>query len=244
MESVAVNGVHLALFVYQLQGDTTISRNIWEIVTGEKPDQRSENPKTNTFEDIGPFNGMMLNITRSQERIDFSLFPEDPNTRILLSAHDISSHLNLFLDRSREILANYVIIRFGLIIRFSEEMNSKEESYKDISEKLNINLDPSKASDFLYRVNYPSDYGGSSFNVISSWSTSLLMSHTFSFNGSPFSSSGKVRIFRNVDLDINTVPQDVKPKDIPLILNLTERFVSIAYEVYKKGPVSEYESLS
>ena len=236
----SVNQIYLAFFIYEQEQRDLITRNFWETIAQDKPDQRSQNPKNGYFQEVGIYNAMLMEIDGSGDRINISLSPQDPETRLLLSREQITSIIDQIVNSLEVLFSDVVIMRYGMIIKYSEEVASKYESYESIRGVLNIPLESDKASDFLYRINYPVEIDQDIFNVVSTWSTMTSTIQRLLQNSSP-NPLIKLKFFKNIDVDINTVPQRTKPISLAEIIKLTPHLVKIAFNVAQRGPSPDYD---
>lgn len=230
------NQVRITFFTVPRSNADSIGRiNLWEKIALEKPDSIVVNPKNDSFQEQGILNNFSLTIGGDMARLDIVLDSLDPLISLPIPFNNIAEKLKSYIDSIDDYINGLSIIRFGLFIRFSEKMDSKVSSYDSISRRLGIDIDSDKASDFIYRINYPRAIEGMETNVISTWSTAALTTQTLHFNNSP-STISEVLYVENIEIDINTVPNDISMKDVTKIKMLIENYIILAKDIYYNGP--------
>lgn len=230
------NQVRITFFTVPRNNVESIGRlNLWEKIALEKPDSIVVNPKNDSFQEQGILNNFSLTIGGDMSRLDIVLDSLDPLLSLPIHFDRITEKLISYINSIENYLSDLSVIRFGLFIRFSEKMDSKVSSYESISRRLNIEIDAEKASDFIYRINYPHEVEGIVTNIISTWSTAALTTQTLHLNNNS-STISEVLYTENIEIDINTVPSDISMKDVAKIKELIGSYVIIAKNIYYNGP--------
>lgn len=231
------NQIRITFFtVPKSEGESFGGLNLWEKIAQEKPDSILQNPKNNSFQEQGIINNFNLTVGGDASRLDVVLDSLDPLMSLPIPFSAIANKLELYVDSLEDYISKLKVVRFGLFVRFSEKMEDKVSSYESISRRLNIKVDGAKASDFIYRINYPRDVEGIETNAISTWSTAALTTQTLNFNNNIPATISEISYAENIEIDVNTSPNDISIKDVQKIKALISIYVSIAQDIYMNGP--------
>lgn len=226
------------------------SRDLWETIVGEPPENIQQNPKQQMSRENGNYENGELIISALPFRIDIiytsqSLRPQIASLPVIYSLGDIDNSINTFNNLTRKILSiepfrvtNFPRIALGMIL--NKDVKSRSEGYQLISSLLPFNIDSENSSDFLYQINRPREQIISKqtiiINRLSKWSVSLTKGLIINADGSIPSSEPDIFSAR-LELDINTVPNNELSFDVKSVENIYLTLVNFGIEITKKGDI-------
>ncbi|GAA5438877.1 hypothetical protein Dcae01_00370 [Deinococcus caeni] len=232
----ALRSIRFSFFIAPDSFYISERRSVFQMLTSEQPDERTENPKTQSIIEQGTLEGLTLTVSSDSGRFDINLEHENPIIAQISSIDQAVQIGNRIISSIKGFIDNVTVIRYAIVFGFYDEITSKQEGYQALTELLGVNLDINTASDFMMRVNYPHIINGFKSNVVSTWSIGALTTLSFASNNPEILSQNSTKYFRNLEVDINTIPQDISVKTFDHIFSLIEQYCQIAFSVSERGP--------
>lgn len=221
----------------------------WHTVTGEKPEGRTLQPRTEQLQESGVINDgrFLLNLSCASDRVDWVIGSPPPNEGLTGKLPTCGS----FFD-SVEVLRNIVAtwlphapalrrVAFGAVLL--AEVQDVRSGYIELGGYLPaIKLDPD-SSEFNYSINRPrktlSDTIPIRVNRISRWSVAKLMPFRIELSEKQVVSlpSSQGWVACRLELDINTDAE--YPNELPKdqLAALLDGLISLGGEITEKGDV-------
>ena len=211
----------------------------WKDVTGETPDSQISHPKIGVYQESGKFADGSLTMNIGPSRVDWlytplikseAVFDSFPNVGEISQATEHFKSFALSWLKSLDYLTR---MAFGAIL--IQPAGSQEEAYRNLAKYLHfVDIDPA-TSDFSYSINRPRDsvlgITGLKINRLSKWrAITMILSVDDAMN--------KVDFACNLELDINTTPDEKVCIKKEMIRPVFEELVSLGIEITEKGDIA------
>lgn len=211
----------------------------WKDATGETPDNQISHPKIGVYQESGKFADGSLTMNIGPSRVDWlysplikseAAFDSFPNVGEISRATEHFKSFALSWLKSLDYLTR---MAFGAIL--IQPTGSQEEAYRKLAKYLHfVNIDPT-SSDFSYSINRPRDTAigitGLKINRLSKWrAITMILSVDDTMK--------KVDFACNLELDINTIPDEKARIEKEMICPIFEELVSLGTEITEKGDIA------
>ena len=221
---------------------------LWELVTGDRPEQVSSRPRENLTLVEGSFAGNRLLFSCRHDRVDWNIRsapppPELPAEDFNVMGH-LMAHLQPFLELSNTWLRESPGINrlaFGAVLLMPAEGLSA--AYEDINQLLpRIEVDSTGSSDFFYQINRPrpsESCEGVLINRLTKWSVMQGGSLGFAIQGN---AETQFRLGRDffacrLELDLNTAGILQNPVAGEEAVLLLAELVTLGKEIAAQGDI-------
>lgn len=219
---------------------TPVSSEWWSAFAHQAPDAENSLPKQQVVSISGMHRGVGFFVSSGPERVDLGIQPAAPPQGQLPEpvAGDAKELLAILREAVLAVKDRVPTSkRLALAGVLFHQTASNEETYFLLKEILkSVAVIPGKMSDLNFRVNWPIDISGRSYNRIGNWS-SLLIKH---FSLSPVveaQSTLAERHYLSFEFDINTTPilgLEIRAAEVPTAFEQMEALVK---ENMDKGEV-------
>lgn len=203
-----VESLRFTLF-FPLTSSSHIKESLWEKITGELPQNRTEHPKEKLLVEEGMWNDNQLSVSARPERVDIIISP----TPVMEASLPTIGVLDEVIIKASSVLDQLPFdgvtrIAFGLALKHPEE--SHATAYQTLKNLLPDMEIAANAREFLYQVNIPlkSQTNQSiEINRLQRWAAIKMAIMTFNNSVMTVDNSSHIELFATtLDLDINTNP--------------------------------------
>lgn len=203
--------------------------NLWEKITNELPQNKTERPLERLLAEEGIWNDNLLSVSVRPERVDIVISPAPMSIPSLPSIGLLDDVMIKASDILTKLSFDQVTrIAFGLVIQQPEKDHSS--AYQSLAKLLpNIKIEQG-SREFLYQINIPiksQNDASIEINRLQNWSASRLS--FFSLHN-----SNSIELFATrLELDINTHP-DNSLANLPTTRNLMDELIEEALSIIQR----------
>jgi hypothetical protein len=237
------NAEMLRFSLFLAPGENPDTGNWWRNVTNSEPESSETKPRLGLRVDTGIFRGGLLVMQFQGNRVDW-IYVDRPDARGELELRDLAESLTVFtgaMDGWLPRCPSVVRLAFGATLLC--ECQSRDETYRFLSDYLTFDLDSENSSDFSYQINrsrVSRTLPGLWINRLTKWSAmrNVLGGLTLREDPSVISLSPiAMRHAARLEIDINTSVErtDALPDDVlgPIYAEL----VRLGIEIVQEGDV-------
>lgn len=215
---------------------------VWSDVTGEEPEERTEQTKIRVLREQGGFRGGTLVTDSRPDRVDIVHAAAPDPTSNLPALGPVDAVLVPFRDLCVKWLESHVQgvhrVAFGVVALLP--VDNRESGYAQLAPYLPFEVDTG-ARDFLYQINRrrpSSACPGAEINRLSKWSVAQWQTSGFGLvPGGVAYALGEPTFACRLELDTNSAPEKsdaITAQCLPGLLGELARF---AQEIIEKGDV-------
>lgn len=221
----------------------------WSLLTGEQPENRTQNPRMGTLHEHGTFKSGVLTLDIQPMRLDFLYTvgmqqPHDSSaeTQTIGLLQDVIEDYRTMAIKLFKLEPFPVLQRLAFGAILFQPVNDRKEGYSKLPTYLKVPIDPEKSSDFFYQINRPRSStiipGEIILNRLSKWSVAayefVAVQIKPDLKAMPVAS---MRHAIRLESDINTSQDRRTPlnkDDLPAIF---DELVDYALEISEKGDI-------
>lgn len=230
-----VESLRFTLF-FPVTSSSHIKESLWEKITSEQPQNRTEQPKEKLLVEEGTWNDNQLSVSVRPERIDIIISPT-PGMELDLPTIGVLDEVKLKTSSVLEQVPfdGVTRIAFGLALKHPEK--SHLTAYQSLKKLLpNVEI-AENARDFLYQINIPTESRTNQsieINRLQRWGAIKMAIMTFNNSVMTVDNSSHLELFAtSLELDINTNQANSLTNEIDtlsLMNELIDEALSIAKE--------------
>jgi hypothetical protein len=219
---------------------TPVSADWWTAFAHQPPEAENNLPRQHIVSISGMHKGVGLALASSPDRVDLSISPPPlvQGQIAEVTAGDAKELLAILrevvLTVKDRVPASRRLAIAGALFR---QTASNEETYSLLRDALkSVTVVPEKMRDLSYRVNWPIQLSGRSYNRLGTWSSLLVKHFSFSPTGEAQSPLAE-RHYLSFEFDINTAlvaGVEFQATEVSAVLDQMEALVT---ENMEKGEV-------
>lgn len=175
---------HLRLTMF-VSGEHSLD-SLWPLISPEPPEVDESRPRENIRRLAVINDNTQLELQSFPGRIDFIMGPVSvPGVPLEINLGPADDQLKSFTAIAQTILegANLNITRLALGLVLHKPVADRNVGYQELSNLINLALDPVKSKEFMLQINYPYPFNidnqSIELNRITKWSSVMIKSFSF-----------------------------------------------------------------
>lgn len=218
----------------------------WELVVGNPPEQRVEQPRAGQIVELSTLGNGRLELQVNPVSLTWIHQKNESHPEIgggaLGEFRSVREEFCALIGKWFELdsVPNLTRLAFGAVL--IQPVRDREEGLERLDKYLSaVTLDPAHSTDFSYQINRRRasklDIKGLAINRLTKWSVTHYQSLMLHPEGSGFQTVAPTENYVRLDIDINTIPEFSGEFQRSLLPSVFGELVELGIEIAAKGDV-------